>query len=705
MTLKHTYPALLVIGFLFSTSLYAGGLEKGMEALEKKDYYGAKKQFGKILFKDPVGAHYGLGLVHFEKQNPFYDLDLSLRHCNSADSAYQFAIPRDIDRLKEVGIDGNAIKDLKRRIGLRAYEDLMEDPTDEQISTFLSNYKFSSKYPEVVEMRNERAFERARAADTFESYRQFIIDFPGSEHRAQADSLYALRFFEDKTSSGNVEGYKQFVKEFPANPFTDQAFDTIFNWVDRIGTFKAYKDFLLDFPENKHTDDAWKALNVIILQDYSKKRVVGMIKAMNRNPYKAELEEILDLFDRKRFVMKQDSSRVLVGVDGQAYGRPYDQIGDFHEGLAKVTKNGKSGYINKNGKVIIPLEYDDAYIFSEGLAVVEKNGKFGAIDRFGDVAIPFKYDELGNSSYGYLPFERNGTSGFLNWRGKLQFNRPFEFASDFNDGSAVVRVDGLYGAIDTAGKYTIPALYDWVEDRQGELSRVKKDGLHGLYSHGYKLTIPIIYERLGAPSEGILAFSSDGMLGYLSENGDTLIPPRYSISSENLRPYRFINGHARVHHEGKWGLIDAEGNEVLAVTYDDLEYDGYSVLTFREKNKWGFVRLNGEKLEGMFDRVTPFEQGISVIHEDGKAGLMNSLGQQLIPIEYQDLKPIQDTELIIFTEADRQGIMDRTGVVVLEAEYDRIEPLNIRFARLIKDGNDELFDLIDKGVKWSYNMQ
>jgi hypothetical protein len=69
----------------------------------------------------------------------------------------------------------------------------------------------------------------------------------------------------------------------------------------------------------------------------------------------------------------------------------YDYISPFSEGLAYVEKDGKCGYIDKTGKVIIPLIYEIAQSFSEGLAAVEKDGKWGYIDKTGKVAIPFEY--------------------------------------------------------------------------------------------------------------------------------------------------------------------------------------------------------------------------------------------------------------------------------------------------------------------------
>lgn len=56
----------------------------------------------------------------------------------------------------------------------------------------------------------------------------------------------------------------------------------------------------------------------------------------------------------------------------------------FHEGLCSVFINDKMGFINRNGKEVIPLEYSFAHDFTvEGLAAVEKEGKWGFINKKG----------------------------------------------------------------------------------------------------------------------------------------------------------------------------------------------------------------------------------------------------------------------------------------------------------------------------------
>lgn len=62
----------------------------------------------------------------------------------------------------------------------------------------------------------------------------------------------------------------------------------------------------------------------------------------------------------------------------------FDFIDEFEQDLASVRVDGKCGYINRQGEVLIPLLYDEAYSFSEsGLARVVKNGIVFSIDTDG----------------------------------------------------------------------------------------------------------------------------------------------------------------------------------------------------------------------------------------------------------------------------------------------------------------------------------
>ena len=66
------------------------------------------------------------------------------------------------------------------------------------------------------------------------------------------------------------------------------------------------------------------------------------------------------------------------------------------EGLARVEMNGKWGYIDREGNVVIPFKYDGAEDFSEGLAEVLLKNKYSFIDKKGKeiIRLQAKIDKM-----------------------------------------------------------------------------------------------------------------------------------------------------------------------------------------------------------------------------------------------------------------------------------------------------------------------
>jgi TonB family protein len=69
----------------------------------------------------------------------------------------------------------------------------------------------------------------------------------------------------------------------------------------------------------------------------------------------------------------------------------YDFADDFSEGLASVSINKKSGYINHAGAFVIPPRFDSCSSFSEGLAAVGMGPLYGFINTDGNMVIKPKF--------------------------------------------------------------------------------------------------------------------------------------------------------------------------------------------------------------------------------------------------------------------------------------------------------------------------
>lgn len=103
------------------------------------------------------------------------------------------------------------------------------------------------------------------------------------------------------------------------------------------------------------------------------------------------------------------------------------------------------GYVmlDASGKQIGKAVYESAKLFLENnsLAAIEENGKWGYVDKDGKVVIEPQFEEAHSFLNGYAAVKVHGKWGFINEKGKLVIEETFADARDFNEqGSAFVMV-------------------------------------------------------------------------------------------------------------------------------------------------------------------------------------------------------------------------------------------------------------------------
>lgn len=140
-------------------------------------------------------------------------------------------------------------------------------------------------------------------------------------------------------------------------------------------------------------------------------------------------------------------------ITGEAYGL---------EGV--VNWEGKCGFVDKEGKLVIPCIYDQVFGFSEGLACAYKNDKAGFIDTQGEVVIDFSW--VGGSAFfeGLCRVYDGKNYGFIDKQGKLVGECIWMDADFYDDGYAIVKgSNGRYGFIDKTGELVIPFKWRYVD--------------------------------------------------------------------------------------------------------------------------------------------------------------------------------------------------------------------------------------------------
>ncbi len=162
----------------------------------------------------------------------------------------------------------------------------------------------------------------------------------------------------------------------------------------------------------------------------------------------------------------------------------YDNGPDyFSEGLARYEAEGKIGFFDKRGKIIIPAQFDFAFPFHEGLAVfcsgcravsegehkIVVGGKWGFIDKRGKTVIPAQFDYISPFHEGLAEFcdgcELVGTGehkkvskgkwGFIDRSGNVVIKPQFDATQSFSKGVARVYRKGKWGYINKKGVFVV----------------------------------------------------------------------------------------------------------------------------------------------------------------------------------------------------------------------------------------------------------
>jgi len=101
--------------------------------------------------------------------------------------------------------------------------------------------------------------------------------------------------------------------------------------------------------------------------------------------------------DYGALVMTKERKFRVVDLDGTTkLNVPYEICYEFFDGLAQIRVDGKWGYADLKGKVVIPPKFIAAGAFSDGRAsvVLRRGGLLGFIDQSGKVVIPPKFNHV-----------------------------------------------------------------------------------------------------------------------------------------------------------------------------------------------------------------------------------------------------------------------------------------------------------------------
>lgn len=421
-------------------------------------------------------------------------------------------------------------------------------------------------------------------------------------------------------------------------------------------------------------------------------------------------------YDGVQFLENTDNKVVRVYIKEPKYGlidtlgqltvnAVYDEIGSFSEGRLAVKRNGLWGFVDRDGLEVIPCRFREVQNFSEGLAAAKLGAGWGFIDKQGHVDIDFRFKRAGNFKNGRAWAATDEGVGYLNTKGELVIPPRFDKAFDFQWGIARVAKDNLLGLIDSSGNFIQRPRYSDIQDfnqhglavvrygnnnvrygligRNGEmasslnfreilpfsqgLAAVKHKEGYGYIDTTARMVIPDIYSKASIFSEGLAAVQKDGSWGYINRRGEVAIPFEYSKCLD-------FNGGRAVVYKGirKAGLIDTTGRLLIEPSVDRLlNFQEGRGLVRDEKYRFYYITEQAHLYDGYYQEATEFKHGVAVVQVDGKWGIINQKGIEIIPPKYDKIESFQDGYAKVRIQGFN-GLASLNGELIVQPDYEYI---------------------------------
>ncbi len=174
--------------------------------------------------------------------------------------------------------------------------------------------------------------------------------------------------------------------------------------------------------------------------------------------------------DKEQFEEILNDSRVNSKEVGEREGIKYFQY----------MENGKTGFRDLDGNIVIKAIYESAEMFSEGFSAIQVGKKWGLIDESGKYIIEPKFEYLGSVHSGLASYRANDKYGFVDITGQEKIKPQFDWVDEFSEGFCVVRNDkGKHGYIDTTGKIIIDFQFQYANKFENGQAKFELNNLWG----------------------------------------------------------------------------------------------------------------------------------------------------------------------------------------------------------------------------------
>lgn len=339
-----------------------------------------------------------------------------------------------------------------------------------------------------------------------------------------------------------------------------------------------------------------------------------------------------------------------------------------------VAASGKYTFADLNGEPTTEGLYDVLSVTDSGMYYYKIGSKSGFLDK--NLRKIFETEDIisPNVSEGFVTYSQNDKKGFINILTGEKIDAVYDEVYDFSEGLAAVQKGGLTGFINTAGEVVIPfeyyskAVYHFKEGLCNVMTgSPEKNNLKAFYidKNGEKA-----FERefdYAMPFGEERAFVSAKKIWFVIDKSGKTIGENTFGPYEKTVPTVFKEGRAVVVKDGKYGIIDIDGQYVVSPKYDGISEIFEGGVVIKQNGLYGYMDINGSVIIApRYQSLSNFKGGLAIFSSDNKYGVVDRAATVIVSPEYEEIVILDNNLIRISENGGQYRYVNKYGKTVYE---------------------------------------
>lgn len=609
-----------------------GKLEKGFDALSIYNYFKARQIFYKLAKKENAAAAYGLAIIYRRTDNPFHNLDSSIRY--GALANYYYKQHRKNFSYKTFKVDSATIqlfcdtvaefylKRLEIKNQVHLYEDFLYRAW--HLSPHIRNT--------ALQLRDELVLQKIVALNQTDSTRDLLIQYPQLYLMKQAQLVFERQQYEQLTKTGTEKEYLSYLTRFPNSSQSSKALENLYTLYAASKNKEGLVHFVHAFPNFPQSADAWKLLFALSVKSYSNEELQSFLNTYPAFPFKNSILKEIELNNYVLLPVEVGDLQGFIDTTSKLVIAPqFDKVNPFCEGLALVNRGDSVFYINKENQNVFNRYFSDGYDFHYGIGAVQSNDKWFLMNRQGQTISPF-YNEISELSNGAYVVKSNNLYGVLDKYGHVLIEPKFSKIGDFKNDLAYYEENGLYGFIDKEGR-SVKSQYQWISDFNAYgIALMQSGNKYGLINRLNQIILEANYDQILPVDKNIFIVVKNGKYGFYSGKACFLSAVEYDFKKEKPAEY-YTNGQIlRFLKRDEQAFADGNGRISIDYgTYEDMSFAGNGLIRVKRKNKYGYVnRKLNLVIPYKYNEAEDFKDSLAIVKRKNKICIVDLSGTELM---------------------------------------------------------------------------